>query len=143
MSKKPVGAAAVIMDSEGRILLVKHNYGKYNWELPGGLSELNESAEDTAKREVFEETGLEVTVGRLTGVYYEPTHDMHHFVFMCKVAHNQQPQPDATEVTECKYYNVDDLPRPISDFTIARIQEALNTDSNQLFHIIGPRQWLE
>lgn len=75
MSKKPVGAAAVIMDSEGRILLVKHNYRKYNWELPGGLSELNESAEDTAKREVFEETGLEVSVGRLTGVYYEPIHD--------------------------------------------------------------------
>ncbi|MFC9711341.1 NUDIX domain-containing protein [Paenibacillus sp. NPDC056933] len=143
MSKKPVGAAAVIMDSEGRILLVKHNYGKYNWELPGGLSELNESAEDTAKREVFEETGLEVAVGRLTGVYYEPAHDMHHFAFMCKAVHNQQPQPDAAEVTECKYYNVDDLPRPISDFTIARIQEALNTDSNQLFHIIGPRQWFE
>ena len=61
------------MDSEGRILLVKHNYGKYNWEIPGGLSELNESAEETAKREVFEETGLEVTIGRLTGVYYEPS----------------------------------------------------------------------
>ncbi|MCM3626762.1 NUDIX hydrolase [Paenibacillus glycanilyticus] len=143
MSKKPVGAAAVIMDSEGRILLVKHNYGKYNWEVPGGLSELNESAEETAKREVFEETGLEVTVGRLTGVYYEPTHDMHHFAFICKVADNQQPQPDAAEVTECKYFNVDDLPRPISDFTIARIQQALNTDNNQLFHTIGPRQWFE
>lgn len=70
-----VGAAALIMNSEGRILLVKHNYGKYNWELPGGLSEQNESAENKAKREVFEETGLEVTVERLTGVYYEPNHD--------------------------------------------------------------------
>ncbi|WP_169088976.1 NUDIX hydrolase [Paenibacillus sp. PL91] len=143
MSKKPVGAAAVIMDSEGRILLVKHNYGKYNWELPGGLSEQNESAENTAKREVLEETGLEATVGRLTGVYYEPTNDMHHFVFACKVVYDQQPQPDAEEVTECKFFNVDDLPKPISDFTISRIKDALNTDRDHLFHIIGPKQWFE
>ncbi|RCX21333.1 ADP-ribose pyrophosphatase YjhB (NUDIX family) [Fontibacillus phaseoli] len=143
MSKKPVGAAAVITDSNGRVLLVKHNYGKYNWELPGGLSELNESAENTAKREVLEETGLEVAVERLTGVYYEPTYDMHHFVFTCKLAENQPPQPDEVEVTECKYWSLTDLPRPISDFTIARIQDALNTDVNRLFHVIGPRQWFE
>lgn len=143
MSKKPVGAAAVITDSEGRILLVKHNYGKYNWELPGGLSEPNESAENTAKREVLEETGLHVTVGRLTGVYYEPIHDMHHFAFACKLDVNQTPQPDEKEVTECKYWALNDLPRPISDFTIARIQDALKTDNNRLFHMIGPREWFE
>jgi 8-oxo-dGTP diphosphatase len=130
MSNKLVGAAAVILDSEGRILLVKHNYGKFNWEIPGGLSEKDESAEDTAKREVFEET-------------YEPAHDMHHFAFICNMNENQQPQPDSKEVTECKYYSIDDLPRPISDFTIKRIQEALNPDNNNLFHIIGPRQWLD
>ncbi|MFX3636934.1 MAG: NUDIX hydrolase [Candidatus Pristimantibacillus sp.] len=143
MSNKLVGAAAIILDSEGKILLVKHNYGKYNWELPGGLSEKNESAEDTAKREVFEETGLEVTVGRLTGIYYEPKHDMHHFAFRCYLNDIQQPQPDSKEVTECKYFSIDNLPRPISDFTAKRIQEALNPDNNHLFHIIGPREWLE
>jgi 8-oxo-dGTP diphosphatase len=143
MSKKPVGAAAVITDSDGRVLLVKHNYGKYNWELPGGLSELNESAESTAKREVLEETGLEVTVGSLTGVYYEPQHDMHHFVFTCKVDDNQPPQPDAEEVTECRYWALSELPKPISDFTISRIQDALDTVGNRLFHTIGPRQWFE
>lgn len=143
MSNKLIGAAAVIMDSEGRILLVKHNYGKYNWELPGGLSEKNESAQDTAKREVLEETGLDVTVERLTGVYYDPNNDMHHFVFICKEVKNQPPQPDSTEITECKYFTINELPRPISDFTIMRIREALNPDSNQLFHIIGPRQWIE
>ncbi|MCU6707349.1 NUDIX domain-containing protein [Paenibacillus sp. J5C_2022] len=142
MSKK-VGAAAVILNAEGEVLLVKHNYGKYNWELPGGLSEKNESAEDTAKREVFEETGLEVTVERLSGVYFEPEHDMHHFAFICALNDSQQPHPDSKEVTECKYYRIEDLPRPISDFTIKRIQEAMNPDDNQLFHLIGPRQWYE
>ena len=143
MSNKLVGAAAVILDKEGKILLVRHNYGKYNWELPGGLSETNESADDTAKREVFEETGLEVTVGRLTGVYYEPNHDMHHFAFRCNLDDIKQPEPDSKEVTECKYFSIDNLPRPISDFTIKRIQEALNTDNKHLFHIIGQREWLD
>ncbi|TYP72030.1 NUDIX hydrolase [Paenibacillus methanolicus] len=143
MSTKPVGAAAVITDSEGRVLLVKHNYGKFNWELPGGLSEQRESAEQTAKREVLEETGLDVTVGRLTGVYYEPDHDMHHFAFVCEANVNQPPRPDAREVTECRFFHVDDLPRPMSDFTVSRIQHALHTDPRQLFHVIGPRQWHE
>jgi 8-oxo-dGTP pyrophosphatase MutT (NUDIX family) len=143
MSNKLMGAAAVILNDEGRILLVKHSYGKLNWELPGGLSEKNESAEETAKREVVEETALEVSVGRLTGIYYEPSNDMHHFVFLCQVTGNQFPQIGSSEILECEYYRIDDLPRPISDFTLQRIREAMNPDPNRLFHIIGPRQWLE
>ncbi|SFL11359.1 ADP-ribose pyrophosphatase YjhB, NUDIX family [Paenibacillus sp. 1_12] len=143
LSNKSMGAAAVIRDSEGRILLVKHSYGKNNWELPGGKSEKNESAQETAKREVREETGLEVTVEQLTGIYYDPDYDMHHFVFISNNDRNQEPQPSSPEILECKYYSIDDLPKPISDFTYKRIQEALNQDRKQLFHVIGPRQWME
>lgn len=143
MSNKPVGAAAIIVDSENRVLLVKHNYGKYNWEIPGGLSEQNESAQETARREVLEETGLEVTVDRLTGVYYEPHYDMHHFVFICKIVNNQAPQPCYKEITACQYCSIDDLPIPLSDFTYKRIQDALNPDQTESFHTIGPRQWFE
>nr|WP_281192357.1 NUDIX domain-containing protein [Paenibacillus borealis] len=55
---------------------------KNNWERPGGKGEDNESAEETARREVFEEVGLEVRIHELIGVYYEAAHDMHHFVFI-------------------------------------------------------------
>lgn len=143
MSNKLIGAAAVIFDSEGRILLVKHSYGKNNWELPGGKSENNESAQQTAKREVLEETGLEVTVGQLTGIYYDPGYDMHHFVFISTNDHYQDPQPCSAEILECRYCSIDDLPRPMSDFTYKRIQEALHNDKKQLFHVIGPREWME
>lgn len=47
MTSKRIGAAAVIVDDGGRVLLVKHSYGRLNWELPGGGAEVNESAEES------------------------------------------------------------------------------------------------
>lgn len=143
MSRKLLGAAAVIQNNEGHVLLVKHNYGKYNWELPGGLAEQNESAKETAQRETIEETGLEVEAERLTGIYYDPVNDMHHFAFTCRSVNDRIPLPSSSEILECRYCSIDDLPRPISDFTIQRIIHALNPDNDNLFHIIGPRQWTE
>jgi len=63
-----MGAAAVILDGRGYVLLVKHSYGHLNWEIPGGGAEPDESVADTAVRETHEETGLHVAVERLTGV---------------------------------------------------------------------------
>ncbi|HEV2124035.1 MAG TPA: NUDIX hydrolase [Chloroflexota bacterium] len=143
---KPLGAAAVILDERGYVLLVKHSYGKLNWELPGGLAEANESLVDTAVREVREETGLRVRVEWLTGFYYEPTnHDIHQFVFLCtKEDPAALPRPDKSEITECAYCSPDDLPRPISDFTVRRIRDATSGGSRlPLPTIIGPRQWFE
>src|SRR2546430_17534647 len=76
-----LGAASVILDDHGRILLVKHAYGELNWELPGGGGEARESAEETARREAREEVGVELHIDRLTGVYWEPEKDAHHFGF--------------------------------------------------------------
>ncbi|MED5016778.1 NUDIX domain-containing protein [Paenibacillus chibensis] len=143
MSEKLMGAAAVIFNSEGRVLLVKHSYGKNNWDLPGGKSEKDESVQETAKREVMEETGLEVTVGQLTGIYYDPNYDMHHFVFISTINYDQEPKPSSPEILECRYCSLDDLPKPISDFTFNRIQEAIEINSKHLFHVIGPRKWIE
>ncbi len=63
-----VGAHAALFDGEGRILLVRRSDdGK--WCLPCGWVEPNEAPEETAVRETQEETGLEVRVTRLIGVY--------------------------------------------------------------------------
>lgn len=58
-----VGAVTIIMDNENRILLQKRKASSGRWGIPGGLMELGETAEETARREVLEETGL--TVGKL------------------------------------------------------------------------------
>ncbi|MEC0238437.1 NUDIX domain-containing protein [Paenibacillus dokdonensis] len=143
MSEKRMGAAAVIFDSEGQVLLVRHSYGKNNWELPGGKSEKDESAQETAQREVMEETGLEVNVGQLTGVYYDPNYDMHHFVFIAAINPGQEAKPSSPEILECRYCSLDDLPKPISDFTLRRIQETIEMNPKCIFHVIGPRKWIE
>ncbi|WP_337101206.1 NUDIX hydrolase [Paenibacillus sp. YIM B09110] len=143
MSNKLIGAAAVILDSDERVLLVKHSYGKLNWDLPGGLAEKNESAQQTAMREVSEETGLSVEAGRLTGIYYEPNHDMHHFVFLCAYGGEQQPVPASPEITDSGYFAIDNLPKPISDFTIQRIRDAIDAAGHPPFRLIGPRKWIE
>lgn len=140
---KKIGAAAVILNTEGQILLVKHSYGKNNWDLPGGRSEENESAQETAIREVLEETGLKVKIGPLTGVYYASKYDMHHFVFLATIDSNNKPVPSSTEILECRYYSIEDLPKPISTFTYKRILDALNQDSIGLFHRIEKLEWLE
>ena len=54
---------------------------------------------------------------------------IYRYKFLSRVVDNQQPQPDVEEVTECNFFNLEDLPRPISDFTISRIKDAFNTSS--------------
>jgi ADP-ribose pyrophosphatase YjhB (NUDIX family) len=63
--------SAVIFDGRGRLLLQQRSDGG-QWGLPGGSVEIGESVHDAVIREVREETGLQVTVLRLIGVYSEP-----------------------------------------------------------------------
>ena len=53
------GACVILENDRGQILLQQRSSGK--WGLPGGLLEIGETLEETAIREVKEETGLVVT----------------------------------------------------------------------------------
>ena len=145
-ASKGIAAAAVILDADRRVLLVKHSYGRLNWEVPGGAAERDETPTETALREVREETGLLVTVERLTGIYYEhqgPEREALHFVFLCRVMDDTaRPYPACDEITACSYWAPDALPRPISDFTVRRIQDAFTEPGPLLPVAISPRHWL-
>jgi ADP-ribose pyrophosphatase YjhB (NUDIX family) len=64
-----VGAAALLRDAEGRVLIVEPNY-REGWTLPGGTveSDAGESPRRGARRETAEEIGLDVELGRLLAV---------------------------------------------------------------------------
>ena len=138
------GAAAFIQDAVGRVLLVKHSYGRLNWELPGGATEPGEFPVDTCLREVKEETDLDVAALGLTGVYAEEATGFIHFAFRCEiVGETVNPKPDLQEITECGWWPTNELPRPLSDFTQRRIDDASSRDTGWLPERVGPRQWLD
>jgi len=141
---KEVSAGAVILNPLGEVLLVHHTYGVQNWEIPGGGGEPGESPVQTAVREVYEETGLRVRAVSATGWYYQPEVDRLGTVFLCEVESGSEsaPVPDGKEISECRFWPADSLPRPMSDWTVLRIKDALNGQSMPLPRVIGPRVWL-
>jgi 8-oxo-dGTP diphosphatase len=78
-----VSVAAVITDDHGRGLLIQRRDNQ-RWEPPGGVLELGESIEDGLRREVREETGLDIEPIALTGVYKNMPRGIVALVFRCK-----------------------------------------------------------
>lgn len=69
-----VVAGAFVFDQENRVLLQKRT-DNGQWGLPGGFMELGESVQDTARREVYEETGILLDELELFGIYSGPQYD--------------------------------------------------------------------
>jgi len=61
----PVGCSAGILDPTGNKILLVRRVDNGRWAVPGGYMEPGESAAEASAREVLEETGLQVRVGRL------------------------------------------------------------------------------
>ena len=142
-ARTALGAACAIFDHRGHVLLVQHTYGPRNWEIPGGGAEPGEAPDATALRELLEETGIRGEIDRLTGVYFEPNTDRGpflHFVFAIRVPTGAAPEPSSPEIGEARYWPVDALPAPMSDFTERRIRDALLAEPAAVV-TIGPRQW--
>jgi ADP-ribose pyrophosphatase YjhB (NUDIX family) len=68
-----VGSSAVVVDDEGRILLQRRS-DSGNWALPGGAMDIGETFAESVIREVKEETGFDVRIERIVGIYSDPGH---------------------------------------------------------------------
>ena len=66
-----VGAAILILDTQGRLLMMKRSDSGC-WGLPGGATEPGEVIEDAAKRETLEETSIKIGEMSLFGVFSGP-----------------------------------------------------------------------
>jgi ADP-ribose pyrophosphatase YjhB (NUDIX family) len=67
------GGSAVVMDDRGHVLLHRRA-DSGNWSLPGGMMELGETLGGAAVRETREETGLDVELTGVLGIYTDPRH---------------------------------------------------------------------
>ncbi|GER91348.1 DNA mismatch repair protein MutT [Dictyobacter vulcani] len=62
-----ISAAAIVLNEDNKILLIKGP--RRGWEMPGGQVEEGESLKDAARREVKEETGIDIEVLQFCGIY--------------------------------------------------------------------------
>jgi mutator protein MutT len=117
-------AAAVIFDDDGRFLLMQENYGRRRYGFPGGAVEPGETPEDAVVREVKEETGVDVSVEHLIGLY-RLEHGVPVHLFRCAIAAGEAAVPDTDEIAEVDWYTADDLPAPITNLLHHALPDAL------------------
>jgi 8-oxo-dGTP diphosphatase len=80
--KHIVAVSGLVTNAEGRILMIRGP--RRGWEFPGGQVEEGENLLQALKREILEETGIEVEVGKLAGVYSNVASHIVAFGFLCE-----------------------------------------------------------
>jgi 8-oxo-dGTP diphosphatase len=128
-----VGVGGVVVQ-DGKVLIVKraHEPRKQEWSLPGGCVELGESLRDATRREIREETGIDVEVGALIELFDRVhEHDgrvQYHFViadYLCTPRDGRlAAADDAIEVAWVKLDELDTY--GVNEHAQAVIRKALN-----------------
>ena len=113
------GCTVVVENERGELLLQQRVFPEGRWCFPGGLMELGEAAEDTAKRELEEETSLRAQELSLIGVFSGPEHlcraangDEYYVVdiaFACR-AWTGEPRVNDGESVRLAWFRPDALP---------------------------------
>jgi len=117
-----VGVAVAVINDKGQILLQKRNNGV--WGVPGGFMELGESTEEAGRREVLEETGLEIGKLDLVSVFSGKQHFVKlpngdefypvTIAYLSKEIIGGILQVDGQETTVAKFFNMNELPEQLN-----------------------------
>ena len=104
-----IGVGGIIIAS-GRVLLVKLTYGHKGWILPGGYVKSTETIGQAVKREVREETGLQVEPLKLVSVRSRAESgkcDVY-LAFLVKVLGGEL-KPDKAEISDVRYFTLGEM----------------------------------
>jgi 8-oxo-dGTP diphosphatase len=115
--KNPIPATGAIILSGSRLLLVKRKYppGVGDWCIPAGFMEYNESPVECCMREIKEETGLGIEIGKLFWNYRagdDPRSMVVLILYLANVINGDLVPGDDAE--ECRYFDLDNLPSNIA-----------------------------
>jgi len=131
-------AAGLIGDGAGRVLVVKPNYRDY-WTLPGGVCEFGEAPHAGCAREVAEEIGLALRVGRLLAVDWRLPLEVYgpqarptvHFIFDCGGLESLSGvHLQAEELDDCKFASASELGALLPDTALPRVLAAMTAVSS-------------
>jgi ADP-ribose pyrophosphatase YjhB (NUDIX family) len=130
MTRRPktVGASALVVDGDGRVLLIKQSYGPRRWTFPGGAAKWGEVLRDAAIREAEEEAGVVVTdpeTVSLLGIYgnFRWGKSDHLAVFV--IRDWKRRDSETIEISDCAFVAPDELPEDVSGGAERRIEEFL------------------
>ena len=121
-ARHSVSVSGVIPDDHGRVLLIRRRDNQH-WEPPGGVLELTETIHDGLRREIREETGLDIEPDALTGVYKNMPRGIVALVFRCKITGGQLVTND--EVTAFYWADEADIRQLTSEAYAVRLLDAL------------------
>ena len=104
-----VTAAAIVVDAQGRVLLLKHRFRPgTGWGIPGGFIEAGEQPDEAVRRELREEVGLELAAVEVvtTRAFKKPRQI--EIVFRCHPRGDALPQ--SIEIRRASWFSIDSLP---------------------------------
>lgn len=122
-ARHSVSVAAVIVDDQNRAMLIKRADNGH-WEPPGGVLELGEDILAGLRREVAEETGLQVDPSALTGVYKNMRQGIVALVFRCQQTAGSPTK--ASETAEVCWASRDEITSLADPAYAVRVLDALD-----------------
>ena len=132
------GAAGVILDCQDSILLTRRR-DNGEWVMPAGAIELDESITDCLRREIREETGLEVISATAIAIYTDPKftfanafdeiHQMFALVFRID-EWTGQLLTETDETTDARFFRVGEFPDNTPNLYYETVEDLLNFKGN-------------
>ena len=109
--RNPFPTVDIIIEVEGKILLIERLNKPFGWALPGGFVDYGESLEEAAIREAREETGLNLENLRQFKAYSEPERDpRQHNISMVFTAEAHKEPKAGDDAKNAQLFAIDELP---------------------------------
>ena len=121
---RTLGVKVMVFNARGELLLIRNGYGDRSlFALPGGGVKRSEPPEQAARREVREETALDLQRLSLLSTHYSTAEGKRDTVYLYSAIADGVPVADGLEVEEARFFAVDRLPERISPAALRRIEE--------------------